>query len=102
MTIFLSSLLAGKIIPIEIVHTMMKDLYPMFDKGQYYGNGIMLYDFKELNNTDNVWIGHSGGTENYKTIALYDVKSKVIMAISINQNFPAEAVANKLMEIITE
>jgi D-alanyl-D-alanine carboxypeptidase len=102
MAVFLSSLLAGKIIPIEMVHTMMKDLYPMFDKGQYYGNGIMLYDFKELNNTDNLWIGHSGGTENYKTLALYDVKSKVIMAISINQNFPAEAVANKLMEIITE
>lgn len=102
MAVFLSALLAGKIIPIEMVHNMMKDLYPMFDKGQYYGNGIMLYDFKELNNTDNLWIGHSGGTENYKTIALYDVKSKVIMAISINQNIPAEAVANKLMEIITE
>lgn len=102
MAVFLSSLLAGNIIPIDMVHTMMKDLYPMFDKGQFYGNGIMLYDFKELNNTDNLWIGHSGGTENYKTIAFYDVKSKVIMAISINQNFPAEAVANKLMEIITE
>lgn len=102
MAVFLSSLLAGKIIPIEMVHTMMKDLYPMFDKGLYYGNGIMLYNFKELNNTDNVWIGHSGGTENYKTIVLYDVKSKVIMAISINQNIPAEAVAYKLMEILTE
>ena len=102
IAVFLSALLAGKIIPVEMVHAMMKDLYPMFDKGQYYGNGIMLYDFKELNNTDNLWIGHSGGTENYKTIALYDVKSKVIMAISINQNIPAEAVANKLMEIITE
>ena len=102
IAVFLSELLAGKIIPIKMVHAMMKDLYPMFDKGTYYGNGVMLYDFKELNNTDNLWIGHSGGTENYKTIALYDVKSKVIMAISINQNFPAEAVANKLMEIITE
>ena len=102
IAVFLSELLAGKIIPIKMVHAMMKDLYPMFDKGTYYGNGVMLYDFKELNNTDNLWIGHSGGTENYKTIALYDVKSKVIMAISINQNFPAEAVANKLMEIIIE
>ena len=102
IAVFLSALLAGKIIPIKMVHAMMKDLYPMFDKGTYYGNGIMLYDFKELNNTDNLWIGHSGGTENYKTIALFDVKSKVIMAISINQNIPAEAVANKLMEIITE
>ena len=102
IAVFLSALLGGKIIPIEMVQTTLKNLYPMFDKGTYYGNGIMLYDFKELNNTDNLWIGHSGGTENYKTITLYDVKSKVIMAISINQNIPAEAVANKLMEIITE
>jgi len=102
IAVFLSALLTGKIIPIEMVHAMMKDLYPMFDKGQYYGNGITLYDFKELNNTDNLWIGHSGGTENYKTIALFDVKSKIVLTISINQNFPAEAVANKLMEIITE
>jgi len=100
--VYLSALLTGKIIPIEMVHGMMKDLYPMFDQGQYYGNGIMLYDFKQLNNTDNLWIGHSGGSENYKAIALYDVKSKVIMTISLNQNIPAEAVANKLMEIINE
>lgn len=102
MAVFLSSLLTGEIIPIEMVHAMMKDLFPMFGKGQYYGKGIMLYDFNEINNTDNVWIGHSGGTENYKAILMFDIKSKVIMAISINENFPAEAVANKLMEIITE
>jgi len=100
IAVFLSALLAGKMIPIEMVHAMMKDFYPMFDKGQYYGNGIMLYDFKELNNTDNQWLGHSGGTENYKAIVLFDVKSKVIVAISINENIPAEAVALKLLELI--
>ena len=102
MAVFLSSLLAGKIIPIERVHAMMKDLYPMFNKGQYYGNGMMLYDFNELNNTDNIWIGHSGGTENYKAILMFDIKSKIIMAISINENIPAEAVASRLMELVTE
>ncbi|MCF6350504.1 MAG: beta-lactamase family protein [Flavobacteriaceae bacterium] len=102
MAVFLSSLLAGKIIPIEMVHAMMKDLYPMFDKGQFYGNGIMLYNFKGFNNTDNIWIGHSGGNENYRAILIFDIKSKIIMAISINEKFPAEAVANKLMEIVTE
>jgi D-alanyl-D-alanine carboxypeptidase len=101
IAVFLSVLLGGKIIPIQMVHAMMKDLYPMFNNGQYYGNGIMLYDFKEINNTDNLWIGHSGGTENYKSIALFDIKSKVVMAIYINQIFPIEAVANKLMQIIT-
>ena len=102
MAVFLSTLLTGKIIPLKDVHNMMKDLYPMFDNGQYYGKGIMLYDFNKINKTNTVWIGHSGGTENYKAILLYDTKSKMIMAISINENIPAQAVAYKLMELMNE
>ncbi len=101
MATFLSTLLTGKIIPIKEVYDMMKDLYPMFGGNhQYYGKGIMLYDFNAIDQTNNVWIGHSGGTENYKAILVYDTKSKVIIAISINENIPAETVAYKLMEII--
>lgn len=100
MAIFLSALLTGKIIPIKDVHTMMKDLYPMFNKGQYYGKGIMLYDFTELDQTNNRWIGHSGGTENYKAIVAYDIETKAIITISINENMPVEAIAYKLMELI--
>ena len=102
MAVFLSTLLTGKIIPLKDVHNMMKDLYPMFNNGQYYGKGIMLYDFNKINKTNTVWIGHSGGTENYKAILLYDTKSKMIMAISINENIPAQAVAYKLMELMNE
>ena len=102
MAVFLSALLTGEIISTEMVSSMMKDLYPMFDNGQYYGEGIMLYDFNEINNTETVWIGHSGGTENYKAVLLFDIKSKVIMAISINENIPAEAVALKLIGLIYE
>ncbi len=102
MAVFFSALLTGKIIPKKDVHTMMKDLYPMFDKGQYYGKGIMLYDFKEINQTNKVWIGHSGGTENYKAIVVYDIGTKVIIAVSINENIPVEAVAYKLLELIKE
>lgn len=102
MAVFLSALLTGKIIPIKEVHNMMKDLYPMFDNGQYYGKGIMLYDFNEVNQTKKSWIGHSGGTENYKSIVAYDIQTKIIIAISINENIPVEAVAYKLMELINE
>ncbi len=102
MAVFLSTLLTGKIIPLKNVHNMMKDLYPMFDNGQYYGKGIMLYDFNKINQTNTVWIGHSGGTENYRAILLYDTKSKIIMAISINENIPAQAVAYKLIELINK
>ena len=100
MAVFFSALLTGKIIPLKEVHNMMKNLYPMYDKGQYYGEGIMLYDFKEINQTNNMWIGHSGGTENYRAIVVYDIQTKAIMAIAINENIPVEAVAYKLMELI--
>ena len=102
MATFLSMLLTGKIIPVKDVHAMMKNLYPMFDKGLFYGRGIMLYDFNIINQTNKVWIGHSGGTENYKAILVYDTQSKVIMAISINDNTPVEAVVYKLMEVVNE
>jgi len=102
MATFLSLLLTGKIIPVKQVHAMMKNLYPMFDMGQYYGRGIMLYDFNKINQINKVWIGHSGGTENYKAILIYDTQSKMIMAISMNDNTPAEAVAYKLMEVIEQ
>ena len=102
MAVFLSALLTGKIIPIKEVHNMLKDLYPMYDKGLYYGKGIMLYDFNEIDQTNNIWIGHSGGTENYKAILIYDVRSKAILAISINENVPVEAVAYKLLELINK
>ncbi len=102
MAIFLSALLTGKIIPKKDVHAMMKNLYPMFDKGQYYGRGMMLYDFNKINQTNKVWIGHSGGIENYRAILVYDTHSKVIMAISINDHTPVEAVAYKLMEVMEE
>ena len=102
MATFLSMLLTGEIIPIKQVHGMMKNLYPMFDNGLFYGRGIMLYDFNIINQTNKVWIGHSGGTENYKAILVYDTQSKVIMAISINDNTPVEAVAYKLMEVVNE
>jgi len=52
MATFLSALLTGEIIPKKDVHAMMKNLYPMFDKGQYYGRGMMLYDFNKINQTN--------------------------------------------------
>jgi len=62
----------------------------------------MLYDFNEINQTKNSWIGHSGGTENYKAIVAYNIQTKAIITISINENIPVEAVAYKLMELINE
>ncbi|WP_111309799.1 serine hydrolase domain-containing protein [Confluentibacter sediminis] len=102
MAVFLASLLTGKYLPIKMVHNMLLELYPMFNKGQYYGSGIMLYDFKEINNTQNQWIGHSGGTENYKAILVYDIKTKTVCAITVNQNISVEAIAFSMIDKLNE
>lgn len=99
MSLFLHSLLTGKYLPESIVHGMLKELYPTFNTGQYYGAGLMLYDFNEINNTQTQWIGHSGGTAHYKAILAYDIKTKTICAVSVNQNTAVEAVAFRMIGI---
>lgn len=90
-------LLSGQLLPKTSLQTMLSDLYPMFGSTQqYYGRGVMVYNFKAIDSTANLWLGHSGGTENYKAILAYDVKTKAIIAIAINDNVSAEAVAYKL------
>lgn len=102
MAFFFSALLTGKYVSIQTVHKMLDELFPMFDNGQYYGKGMMLYDFKEINNTKSVWIGHSGGTENYRAILIYDFETRAICAISVNQNIAVEAIANRIIALIDE
>ncbi len=94
-------LLSGQLLPKTSLQTMLGDLYPMFGSTQqYYGRGVMVYNFKAIDSTVNLWLGHSGGTENYKAILAYDVKTKAIIAIAINDNVSAEAVAYKLFAIL--
>lgn len=100
MVLFFYALLVGKYLPIETVHGMLANLYPMFNDGMYYGNGIMLYDFDKINGSSQEWIGHSGGTENYKAVLAYDTNTGVICAVSVNQNISAEAIAFILMKAL--
>ncbi len=60
----------------------------------------MLYGFNKINNTNNIWLGHAGGTEHYRAILIYDVNTKTIVAISINEKIPVEAVAMRLLEVM--
>lgn len=93
LAVFMLNLMSEKYIPKQVIYGMLEDLYGMYDVGMYYGDGIMLYDFVEINNSQNIWIGHSGGTENYKSVLIVDLNSKIICAVSISQDISAEAVA---------
>lgn len=100
MVIVLYALLTGKLGPVAQVYSRFNDLYPMFDKGSYYGKGVMVTDFSELTGERKLWIGHSGGTQTYRALVVYDVATKAFVAVSINQHVSAEAVARKLLEQI--
>ena len=102
MSFFFKALLTGQYLPITTVHNMLYELYPMFDIGQYYGSGIMLYDFNEISGTQKLWIGHSGGTEHYKAVLVYDIERSIVCAISVNQSFPVEAIAKSMIDLIPE
>ena len=99
---FLHAVLTSSLLQETTLETMLNALYPMFDNGMYYGRGIMVYDFNEINKTDKTWIGHSGGTDDYKALLVYDTTSKAMIAISINQNIPVEAFANSLFALLVE
>lgn len=97
---FFAALLGGKLLPPADLRYLLRDLYPMFEKGQYYGRGLMLYDFADLDQSANLWIGHSGGTGNYRSVVVYDLQSRALIAVAINENQPAEALAYKLLGIV--
>lgn len=100
MVIFLDALLTGKIVPLSSVYDKLKDLYPMFGDGTYYGKGIMLWDFKEIDQKNEIWIGHYGGQEDYQAIVVYDQGTRAFIAVSVNQNISAAAIANTLLNVI--
>lgn len=101
MAKFLYLFISGQLLPKASMQTMLNDLYPMFESPQqYYGRGVMVYNFKAIDSTSNLWLGHSGGTENYKAILAYDVKTKAIISLSINENISAEALAYRLFAIL--
>nr|WP_233174093.1 serine hydrolase domain-containing protein [Pedobacter sp. ASV19] len=100
MVVLLYNLMAGNLGPVPSVHARLKEFYAMPDKGTWYGSGIMLYDFNEITQTDDLWIGHSGGTQTYRALLVYDTQTKTFIALAINQHVSVEAVARNLLSQI--
>lgn len=99
MTIFLAALLSGEVYPQSLLQDSLSTLYPMFDSGTYYGQGIMLYDLDR--ESDSVqWLGHSGGSPSVRAVVAYDLERDVFVAVAMNGNVPAEALAYRLVEIV--
>lgn len=86
------ALLTGKLLSRDDTAARFARLYPMFDSGTFYGRGVMLYDVSGLR-----WLGHSGGTPGAKAIVAYSPADGAFVAVALNTDGPAEAVANLLL-----
>ena len=99
---FWQAFLTGKLLPPSQVEQAFARLYPMFGSPEFYGRGVMLYEFEDRQKQKVVWLGHSGGTPGIKTVMAFDVDAGIFLAVALNGNFTAEASANKLRTIVLE
>ncbi|NEQ29883.1 MAG: beta-lactamase family protein [Leptolyngbya sp. SIO4C5] len=97
MVRFLAALLSGEVYPRHLLRDGLAELYPMYDDGTYYGQGIMLYDIDA--DADSIrWLGHSGGTPSVKAVVAYDLERQIFVAVAVNADAPAEAIAWRLIQ----
>lgn len=96
MVIFLQAVLTGKLIGTDYLKNILINTYPMFDTGEYYGKGLMLYKIKAEGSVLQ-WIGHSGGAKNVNALVAFDTQTGIYAAVSVNGNTSAAAVINYLL-----
>lgn len=99
MMIFLSSYLEGNIITEAGRNEAFKTLYPMFGQPMNYGQGVMVFDVPDADRPT-VWLGHSGGSANAKGLVIYDVERGAYVAVVLNKQASAEAIANMLLKTL--
>jgi D-alanyl-D-alanine carboxypeptidase len=73
----------------------------MFDKGTFYGRGVMLYDVPGKDGGRMMWLGHSGGAPGYKAIVAYSAEANAYVAVALNNDASAEATANLLLKALS-
>ena len=65
----------------------------MFDKGTFYGRGVMLYDVLIDKSRRLTWLGHGGGAPGSKALVIYSVDARAFVAVALNNDGSAEATA---------
>lgn len=98
MTQFWQALLSGKYLTTQMTRGMFSKLYPMFDLGTYYGQGVMLYDFEQRDGSREIWLGHSGGVPGAKAAVVYSPAHRAFAAIALTGEGSAEAGLNALLK----
>jgi len=94
------ALLSGKYLTMQTTRGMFSKLYPMFDQGTYYGQGVMLYDFEQKDGSREIWLGHSGGVPGAKAAVVYSPVHRAFAAIALTGEGSAEATINALLKAL--
>ena len=100
MVLFWQALLSHRLLSSTTLERAFARLYPMFDNGQYYGLGVMLYEFDD-HGRHRRWLGHSGGAPGFKAVVAMDLESRAVVAVAVNADASAEASANLLLKAAT-
>lgn len=96
---FLHAYLSGTVISDSSRERAFSKLYPMFGQPMSYGRGVMVMDVPDPE-APTTWLGHVGGSPNAKAVLMYDLNRNAFVAVLLNQQGPAEALANVLMKTL--
>jgi D-alanyl-D-alanine carboxypeptidase len=73
----------------------------MFQAGQFYGRGAMLYQVPPSPNTPaDIWLGHSGGLPGASAVVAWSVTRRAVVAVALTGDGPVEALANRLLAVL--
>jgi D-alanyl-D-alanine carboxypeptidase len=91
--------LSGELLSAQATRDRFTRLYPMFgNPAQAYGRGVMLYDVPASPNTPaDTWLGHSGGLPGAKSVIIWSLAHRAVVAVALTGDGPAEALANRLL-----
>jgi D-alanyl-D-alanine carboxypeptidase len=95
---FWHALLARRLLSEEHTARMFDPLYPMFDRGTWYGRGVMLYELPDRSGGTTTWLGHSGGTPGAKAVIAYAPAAQAFVAVALSGDGSAEASAHLLLQ----
>lgn len=99
MVRFWAALLDGRLLAPALVREMTATLYPMFDPGQFYGLGAMVFDLPD-GERRLLWIGHAGGTPGASALVAYVPADHAFVAVALTGDGPAAAAANALLKAL--
>lgn len=101
MLVFLEAYLKGEIIAPDLRDQALGERYPMYGPTMSYGRGVMVIDVPDTDYPTQ-WIGHSGGSPHAKALLIYDTARRTYLALVLNTQAPAEAMANAMLKLLDD